>query len=191
MHFSKVEDCFYFAYINYANYSANIIFFPFLFPSIPFCAGQAKVVSQISFWTQPYQPDPYSDGDSLASVLSLWPWIPPTWSLESSFIFLPVTLFEEQWNPIILYNDLWSSKWSWHLFSEFWRQTIFIFCGTKVITEFVLWPSFGPLLKPCNNLSKVAFKNERTTTGDKKKVSFHYTVGGAVFGPKNLIEKLG
>ena len=64
-------------------------------------------------------------------------------------------------------------------------------CGTKVITDFVLWPSFGPLLKPCDNLSKVDFKNERTTTGDKKKVSFHYTVGEAVFGPKNLIEKLG
>ena len=30
MHFSKVEDCFYFVYTNYANYSANIIFF-FLF----------------------------------------------------------------------------------------------------------------------------------------------------------------
>ena len=32
MLFSKIKDCFYFVYINYTNYSANIIFFLFFSP---------------------------------------------------------------------------------------------------------------------------------------------------------------
>ena len=57
----KVEDCFYFLYSNYLNYSADVnlfFFFFFLFPSIPFCAGQARVMSQISLWTQSWYYDP-------------------------------------------------------------------------------------------------------------------------------------
>ena len=45
MQFSKVEDCFYFVYINYTNYSANIIFFFFSFTQYPFLCwpGQGDV----------------------------------------------------------------------------------------------------------------------------------------------------